>query len=341
MQASRAAVAILGASLVVSMIAGVNPAFGQPTGDANVSRAISKWSKSTQRARLQLTAEGILVQREAEQSAYGRLSYVRCHRRALPGPRACIGTSAIKPLNGTFTVEQDLSGASLEMKLRGRQHLVQWTASEDGTFEPEIRSVERGRADVERDAAASGEFFGRSVALTQLKAAAIEQVVDVVPQDAPVPFPFEIPDPFSARSLASSSSCWYFKPSEKGFARKMNQARVAAGLRKLRLDPELSKVSRVHTAEMFKADLLHHATSAQLTRRVTNWSVLGENVGVGGTVASLHDAFMNSPAHKANILLTGYNHVGVGVAKKNGRMWVTVTFAKSPNPGTSLKMPRC
>ena len=306
-----------------------------------MSRAVSDWSKTTKKARLLFTAEGIIVQNPAGSSAaYGRIGLTRCDRPALPG-RVCIGASAIKPLpEDRFQVEDDLSKALLRMRLRGRRHIVEWRSSEENSVEPGIRSLENGRADVERDANASGEFLGHTVAQTQLEGAAIEQVVDVVPQEAPVPFPFVSPDPLLLRSLVGSSRCWKRKPSERRFARRMNQARVEQGLSRMRFDPELSKVSRVHTREMIKADLLHHATTAQLTRRVTNWRMLGENVGVGGTVSTLHDAFMNSPAHKANILY-GFNHVGVGVAKRDGRMWVTVTFAKSPNPGTSLKMPRC
>jgi uncharacterized protein YkwD len=92
---------------------------------------------------------------------------------------------------------------------------------------------------------------------------------------------------------------------------------------------------------MWKADELYHTPSDKLRHRVTNWTVIGENVGVGGTVSSLHTAFMNSPAHKDNILYTAFRHVGIGVAKKNGRMWVTVIFEAIADPGTPLHMPTC
>ena len=310
--------------------------------DTNVSRAVSKWTKSKGRYRLRLEAEGIAAQDGTDEAAFGRLSITRCGRPDSRGREVCIGTSTVKPLDpAEFEVEDDLSGAVLEMVLRGRSHIVVWNADDDGTVQPDIGSPQQGRANVSRDAAASGEFMGSSVAVTQLEEAQIGQVVDALPEEAPpVPLPVPIPDPPGKSLAAGSSTCWNYKRSERGFARKMNEARAKQGLAKLRLDPELSKVSRVHTAEMIKADLLHHATSVQITNRVTNWEVVGENVGVGGTVASLHDAFMNSPAHKANIMFA-YNFVGVGVAKSGDRMWVTVTFSKGPNPGTTLNMPRC
>lgn len=135
--------------------------------------------------------------------------------------------------------------------------------------------------------------------------------------------------------------CWTYKDSERGFARKMNKARANNGLAKLSLDPELSKAARVHTNEMIRKDELYHTTSSDLRERVTNWIILGENVGVGGSVRSLHKAFMNSPGHRDNILNLTYKHVGVGVRVVDGRMWVTVIFEAITDPGTTLRMPRC
>ena len=142
-------------------------------------------------------------------------------------------------------------------------------------------------------------------------------------------------------AVAADNPCWVYKNSEKAFNRKMNAARTNAGIGKLQLDPELSKAARVHTREMVKRNELYHTPSDALRKRVTNWIVLGENVGVGSTVASLHQAFMDSPAHRDNIMHVTYRHVGIGVIVKNGRMWVTVIFEAVTDPGTTLAMPRC
>ena len=97
-------------------------------------------------------------------------------------------------------------------------------------------------------------------------------------------------------------------------------------------------MARKHTYAMDSQNRLYHTASHKLKRRVTRWIVLGENVGVGGTVSSLHKAFMNSPAHKDNILYRPYRHVGVGVRRARGRMWVTVIFESRRDPGTRLDM---
>jgi hypothetical protein len=144
----------------------------------------------------------------------------------------------------------------------------------------------------------------------------------------------------SSRS-GSGSRCWSYKPSERSFARHMNGARVRLDRSKMRLDPQLSKVARVHTRDMVKQNSLYHTASDQLKRRVKRWVVLGENVGVGAEVDTLHTAFMESPAHRANIVFSRFRYVGVGVRKDDSRMWVTVIFEARLNPSTPLPMPSC
>jgi uncharacterized protein YkwD len=146
---------------------------------------------------------------------------------------------------------------------------------------------------------------------------------------------------FPMPTALADSRCYKYRDAERAFVRKMNRARGNAGKVRLSLDPEAGKVARRHAAEMAGKNLLHHTPSTTLKWRVTRWSVLGENVGVGSTVSSLHKAFMNSPAHKANILYSSFRHVGVGTVRKNGRLWVTVVFESSQDPGTRLRMPKC
>lgn len=150
-----------------------------------------------------------------------------------------------------------------------------------------------------------------------------------------------LPAATAGAQTSGDNTCWSYKTSERGFARKINSARSSNSLPKLSLDPELSKVARVHTNDMVRDSELYHTASNDLRNRVTSWVVLGENVGVGASVASLHAAFMNSPAHRDNVVDPTYQHVGVGVRRANGRMWVTIIFEAATNPGTTLKMPKC
>lgn len=145
----------------------------------------------------------------------------------------------------------------------------------------------------------------------------------------------------TAGAQTSQGGCWEVKGAERGFAKRINNVRGVAKRGMLRLDPELSKAARLHTREMVKQNKLHHTPSDKLSRRVTNWTVLGENVGVGGDVQSLHDAFMASPGHAQNVLYDSFRHVGIGTVKAHGQLWVTVIFEAETNPGTTLRMPDC
>jgi uncharacterized protein YkwD len=144
-----------------------------------------------------------------------------------------------------------------------------------------------------------------------------------------------------AVAAAGDNPCYRFRSAEKAFVRKINSARSAVGKSSLKLDPELGKVARVHAKAMARQGQIFHQSHSQLGSRVTRWSSLGENVGVGSTVTSLHSAFMNSPGHKANVLFTSFRNVGVGTVSKDGRLWVVVVFESQLNPGTRLSMPNC
>lgn len=147
--------------------------------------------------------------------------------------------------------------------------------------------------------------------------------------------------PFGQVAAEAEANCFSYKAEEKGFFNKLNIARKAGGRTELKLDRELSRVARKQTATMVEKNLLHHTPDAKMRRRVTNWQLLGENVGVGGSVTSLDTAFMNSPDHRANIMESDFRNVGIGTRYANGRLWVTVIFEAETNPGTTLRMPSC
>jgi uncharacterized protein YkwD len=59
------------------------------------------------------------------------------------------------------------------------------------------------------------------------------------------------------------------------------------------------------------------------------WRKLGENVGVGGSLGSIHNAFMGSSGHRANILDSAFNYSAVGVTRDSfGRYWVVQEFMR-------------
>ena len=116
--------------------------------------------------------------------------------------------------------------------------------------------------------------------------------------------------------------------SEQGFLSAINSSRASAGLGPLKMDGGLQSHARKHTADMIAKGEIFHSTSAELKAAAgSGWSKLGENVGRGGTVSSLHSAFMNSAGHKKNIL-GDYNYAGIGTDTSDGVLYVTVVFMK-------------
>jgi uncharacterized protein YkwD len=58
-----------------------------------------------------------------------------------------------------------------------------------------------------------------------------------------------------------------------------------------------------------------------------DWSLAGENVGVGPSLDALEDAFMESKLHRQNILRTTFRNAAIGVVRDDdGHFWVTVIF---------------
>ena len=45
-----------------------------------------------------------------------------------------------------------------------------------------------------------------------------------------------------------------------------------------------------------------------------SWRALGENVGYSSSISKIHTNLMNSSGHRANILNSSYDRVGVGIA---------------------------
>ncbi|MCH7581226.1 MAG: CAP domain-containing protein [Acidobacteria bacterium] len=123
--------------------------------------------------------------------------------------------------------------------------------------------------------------------------------------------------------------------SEAGFLAKINASRAANGLAALSVDGGLRSHARNHTQDMIDAGEIYHSSSDELKAAAgSGWSKLGENVGRGGTVDSLHKAFMDSAGHKANIL-GDYNYAGIGTASSDGVLYVTVVFMKKGGGSTT------
>ncbi|HVL89353.1 MAG TPA: CAP domain-containing protein [Actinomycetota bacterium] len=113
---------------------------------------------------------------------------------------------------------------------------------------------------------------------------------------------------------------------ENGFVSRINSERSKRGIHTLVWAEDLAQVARRHSQRMASQKNLHH--NPNLRSEVDGWEVVGENVGYGPGVEDLHQAFMDSQSHRANILDRSYTQVGVGTVWRDGLLWVTQVFRK-------------
>ena len=58
----------------------------------------------------------------------------------------------------------------------------------------------------------------------------------------------------------------------------------------------------------------------------TGWRALGENLAVAGSLGEAHNLLMNSSSHRSTLLSGRYTHVGMGVARAGGMIYVVQVF---------------
>jgi len=120
---------------------------------------------------------------------------------------------------------------------------------------------------------------------------------------------------------------------EAEMLRLVNQERVAAGLKPLAPDPELTEVARRHSADMFARGYFAHDTPEgrdpfdRMRSADVRFLTAGENLALARSVRIAHTGLMNSPGHRANILRPEFGRVGIGIMDGGMRgLMVTQNF---------------
>jgi uncharacterized protein YkwD len=118
-----------------------------------------------------------------------------------------------------------------------------------------------------------------------------------------------------------------------------NQERVSRGLHPLENNAHLQAVATAHSNEKVADGCVAHASAGgtSFSTRIIRGGygarsarlTLGENLAcaTGGlaTPASLMDAWMHSPGHRANILTRAYRDIGIGLGFGGADAHLTVT----------------
>jgi uncharacterized protein YkwD len=152
-------------------------------------------------------------------------------------------------------------------------------------------------------------------------------VAVVAPTPPPTP---PIPAPRAPPAGVSSSGA------EGALVANINAYRGAHGLSALAMHPDL--VRKAESWALYMANggcgrggnglpnICHSTLSAGIT---VQWTGLAENVGMvspSTNVTGMHNAFVNSPAHAANMLNGTMTYVGVGIATVGNYMYAAEVF---------------
>lgn len=122
---------------------------------------------------------------------------------------------------------------------------------------------------------------------------------------------------------------------ERELVERINRSREGQGLPRLEWSSKLAEAARAHSLSMAKRGQLTHRLpdEPELRQRVAStglrFDFVGENVGRGGDSRELHNDFLHSPGHRANILDPRANVVGVGAVRAGEDLYVTEDFAHS------------
>jgi uncharacterized protein YkwD len=103
----------------------------------------------------------------------------------------------------------------------------------------------------------------------------------------------------------------------------VNQSRARYGRAGVALRTYLRDKAQAWAEKMAREGHLSHSHLSDGVPR--GWRGLAENVGYGNSIVQVHNAFMSSPPHRAN-LLGNYNHIGTGYATGFGRVWIVQVF---------------
>lgn len=121
---------------------------------------------------------------------------------------------------------------------------------------------------------------------------------------------------------------------EQNLINQVNQERAKNGQQALKIDYDLVALAKKKSHDMAANNYFSHVSPTlgtvynMLDNAGISYSRAGENIARTGSVSRAHPLFMNSAGHRANILHSGYTHIGVGIVKQGTSYHITQIFIK-------------
>ncbi len=112
-----------------------------------------------------------------------------------------------------------------------------------------------------------------------------------------------------------------------------NEARAQAGVGRLEWDPALAAAALQHCLRMAAEGPIAHQysgepdLSARAAQAGAHFSVIEENVAVGPSAGTIHEEWMQSPGHRANLLSPDVDRVGVAVVAARGGLYAVADYS--------------
>jgi len=108
----------------------------------------------------------------------------------------------------------------------------------------------------------------------------------------------------------------------------VNRERTSRGLSPLTLNPELARVARIKSEDMYRNNYFSHQSPVygspfdMLRSFGIRYTAAAENIARGQTTAeSVMNSWMNSPGHRENILNSNLTQTGVGYFNEGTPYW--------------------
>jgi hypothetical protein len=114
-----------------------------------------------------------------------------------------------------------------------------------------------------------------------------------------------------------------------------NQARAQAGAAPLQWDAALATTARQHCLRMAADRSISHQyvgepdVSERAKQAGAHFSLIEENVAAGPDPATIHNAWMHSPGHRANLLNPEVDHLGIAVVASGRTLYAVADFERA------------
>ncbi|WP_347489625.1 CAP domain-containing protein [Desulfoscipio sp. XC116] len=153
--------------------------------------------------------------------------------------------------------------------------------------------------------------------------------------DQPEPAP--VPDPRPASGMSAD---------ERQMLDLVNRERTRRGLSPLQFDSALLQQARLKAEDMAENNYFSHTSPTygspfdMLRAAGIKYNYAGENLAMAPSVQRAHDGLMNSSGHRANILNTSFDRVGIAVQSKGNQKYFVQLFTGGQRNTSPTPTPR-